>query len=402
MNLRLSQIVIKFQRQALKTITNQQKYTYQFRLQINIVFSSKIIVMTQNKSVFLETHNIKNRTSGLGTFNYELIKGLESLPLDNLNLYLNSDNPSKLKSEFGDKFNYHRYIGAHRYKHLRPFKKYDLWHSVNQNSKIEPRFDSKYLLTIHDVNFVEEISSDMNHKKNVAFIEKLKKATAITYISEFAKKQTHQYFNVPTIPEYIIHNGNPISTILDTSTFVSNIPTDKPFLYSIGDFLERKNFLSVVKMMKHLTDFNLILSGNSNKPYGIEIARFIKENNLQNRVFLTGKVSDIAKQFYLSKCHAFVFPSIREGFGLPPIEAMHFGKPVFLSNKTSLPEVGGKHAYYWDNFDTEYMKETLIEGLNHFYNNKTEMELLMKERAASFNWKVAAAEYLKVYEKCLF
>jgi glycosyltransferase involved in cell wall biosynthesis len=55
----------------------------------------------------------------------------------------------------------------------------------------------------------------------------------------------------------------------------------------------------------------------------------------------------VCKQFYLSKCHAFVFPSIREGFGLP--QAMHFGKPVFLSNKTSLPEVGGKHAYYWDN-----------------------------------------------------
>ncbi len=78
---------------------------------------------------------------------------------------------------------------------------------------------------------------------------------------------------------------------------------------------------------------------------------------MQNRVFLTGKVDDIAKQFYLSKCHAFVFPSIREGFGLPPIEAMHFGKPIFLSNKTSLPEIGGEHCYYWDNFDPEYMKK---------------------------------------------
>jgi glycosyltransferase involved in cell wall biosynthesis len=261
---------------------------------------------------------------------------------------------------------------------------------------------NKYLLTVHDVNFVEEISTDMNHKANKIFLAKLKKSTAITYISEFAKKQTHQYFDVPNVPEYIIHNGNPISTILDTSAFVSKIPSDKPFLYSIGDFLERKNFLSVVKMMIHIKDLNLVISGNNNKPYGVEIARFIQENNLQNRVFLTGKVDDIAKQFYLSKCYAFVFPSIREGFGLPPIEAMHFGKPIFLSNKTSLPEIGGKHSYYWDNFDPEYMKNSLIEGLNHFYSNQNEMELLMKKRAASFDWKVAAAEYLKVYEKCLF
>ncbi|MDZ4329343.1 MAG: glycosyltransferase, partial [Flavobacterium sp.] len=120
-----------------------------------------------------------------------------------------------------------------------------------------------------------------------------------------------------------------------------------------------------------------------------------------NRVFLTGKVDDIAKQFYLSKCYAFLFPSIREGFGLPPIEAMHFGKPIFLSNKTSLPEIGGEHSYYWDHFDPEYMKNKLMEGLNHFYSNQNEMELLMKKRAASFDWKVAAAEYLNVYEKCL-
>ena len=353
------------------------------------------------KTVFLETHNLKNKATGLGTFNYELIKGLSKLQFNDLELTLNVKNPEILKAEFGDKFKYNKYTNLSRHSIFRTRKKNDLWHSVNQNTKIEPFHVNKYLLTVHDVNFVEEISSDMNHKTNKLFIAKLEKSTAITYISEFAKKQTHEYFKVPNVPEYVIHNGNPISTILDTSAFISKIPLNKPFLYSIGDFLERKNFLSIVKMMIHITDFNLIISGNSNKSYGFEIAKFIAENNLQNRVFLTGKVDDIAKQFYLSKCYAFLFPSIREGFGLPPIEAMHFGKPVFLSNKTSLPEIGGKHSYYWDNFDPEYMKNTLIEGLNHFYNNQNEMELLMKERAASFNWKVAASHYLKVYEKCL-
>jgi glycosyltransferase involved in cell wall biosynthesis len=155
-------------------------------------------------------------------------------------------------------------------------------------------------------------------------------------------------------------------------------------------------------MMVHITDFNLIISGNNNKEYGFEILKFIQDNNLQNRIFLTGKVHDVAKQYYLSNCHAFLFPSIREGFGLPPIEAMRFGKPIFLSNKTSLPEIGGEHCYYWDNFDPENMKKVLFEGLSHFYNNQLEMETLMKERAESFNWKVAASQYLKVYEKCLF
>lgn len=353
------------------------------------------------KTVFLETHNLKNKATGLGTFNYELIKGLNQLEFNDLELILNVKNPTLLQAEFGKKFKYNTYTNLSRHWLFRTRKKVDLWHSVNQNTKIEPYRVSKYLLTIHDVNFVEEISADKNHKANKLFVEKLKKSTAITYISEFAKKQTHHYFEVPNVPEYVIYNGNPITTLLDTSTFKSNFPVDKPFLYSIGDFLERKNFLSLAKMMLHITDFNLILSGNNDKPYGKEIAQFIIDNNLQNRVFLTGKVDDIAKQFYLSSCIAFVFPSIREGFGLPPIEAMRFGKPVFLSDKTSLPEIGGKNAYYWEHFDPEYMKSVLINGINHFYNNESEMELLMKKRATSFDWKIAAATYLEVYKKCL-
>lgn len=353
------------------------------------------------KSVFLETHNLKNKATGLGTFNYELIKGLSQLDFKDMELTLNVKNPEILSSEFGNKFKYHKYTNLSRHWLFRTRKKYDLWHSVNQNTKVEPFHVNRYLLTVHDVNFVEEISSDMNHRLNRLFVEKLNRSTAITYISAFAKKQTHQYFKVPDVPEYIIHNGNPISTVLNTVDFISPFPVDKPFLYSIGDFLERKNFLSLVKMMQHITDFNLILSGNNDKVYGREIADFISKNNLQDRVFLTGKVDDLAKQYYLSHCHAFVFPSIREGFGLPPIEAMHFGKPIFLSDKTSLPEIGGEHSYYWNNFDPEYMKDVLFDGLNHFQNNQNEMEMLMKKRAAGFDWKIAAAEYLKVYEKCL-
>ncbi|MFE3847554.1 glycosyltransferase family 4 protein [Flavobacterium sp. LB3P45] len=355
-----------------------------------------------SKSVFIESHNLKNKATGLGTFNYELIKGFSQLEFSSLELILNAKNPNALKTEFGNKFTYNKYSDLSRLHLFRTRKKNDLWHSLNQNTKIEPYHVSNYLLTVHDVNFVEEISFDMNHKVNRLFKEKLEKSTAITYISEFAKKQTHEYFNVPNIPEYVIHNGNPITTILDTSGFASNVPIDKPFLYSIGDFLERKNFLSIVKMMVHISDFNLIISGNNNKEYGFEIVKFIQDNNLQNRVFLTGKVDDVAKQYYLSNCHAFLFPSIREGFGLPPIEAMRFGKPIFLSNKTSLPEIGGEHCFYWNNFDPENMKMILFEGLNYFYNHQLEMETFMKERANRFNWKTAASEYLNVYKKCLY
>ena len=333
--------------------------------------------MPQQKTVFLETHNINNRATGLGTFNYELIKGLSELDFENLKLTLNATDVKLLESEFGNKFNYNKYSNLSRMKFFRIRKKYDLWHSVNQNIKVEPFAKTKYLLTIHDVNFAEEISSDLNHKRNKLFLEKLNKATAVTYISEFAKKQTHQYFNIP------------------------NVPTDKPFFYTIGDFIERKNFESIINMMKLIKDYNLIISGNNDKKYGEKIKQLISDNGLTNQVFLTGKVSDEGKQFFMKNCTAFLFPSIREGFGLPPIEAMSFGKPTFLSDKTSLPEIGGDAAKYWSDFDPEYMKTVLFDGLNSFENNKTENELFFKQRAATFDWKVAAASYLDVYNQIL-
>lgn len=353
-------------------------------------------------SIFLETHNLMNKATGLGTFNYELIKGFSQLEFNDLKLTLNVKEIESLESEFGEKFKYNKYHHLSRHWIFRTRKKYDLWHSVNQNTKVEPFHVNKYLLTVHDVNFVEEVSSDMNHKVNRLFIEKLKKSTAITYISEFAKKQTHQYFDVPNVPEYVIHNGNPISSFLDTSSYISQVPVDKPFFYTIGDFIERKNYGSIINMMKLIKDYNLIISGNNFKKYGKEIKELIDKNNLENQVFLTGKISNQGKQFYIKNCIAFLFPSIREGFGLPPIEAMSFGKPTFLSDKTSLPEIGGNVSNYWTNFDPEYMKTVLFDGLNKHENNKEECEKLLKERASIFDWKVSATEYLKVYKKCLY
>ncbi|MEC3907599.1 glycosyltransferase family 1 protein [Tamlana sp. 2201CG12-4] len=352
-------------------------------------------------NIFLESHNIKNPYFGFGQFNYHIIKGLYNINIpSDLDITLHAKNIKDLKSEFGTYFNYKKYHSFRRYKQLGVRKKYDLWHSLNQNTKIEPYYNIPYVLTVHDVNFVEENPDDQ--ERFLRFKNKLKRSSAITYISNFAKVSTHQHFEVPNVPEYIIYNGNPIREITLPPDYKPALTSKRPFLFSIGEFTERKNFHALVQMLEYLPDFNLIIAGNNKTDYAQnKLANTIKKLNLTNRVIITGKISDLDKQYYLKHCSAFVFPSLREGFGIPPMEAMRFGKPVFLSNNTSLPEIGGKFAFYWKNFDPQYMSEVFEQGMHKYLAQKDEYIKAYTDRANSFDWDISAKQYLQVYKDVL-
>ncbi|WP_178989206.1 glycosyltransferase family 4 protein [Winogradskyella schleiferi] len=354
------------------------------------------------KHIFLESHNIKNLHFGFGQFNYHLIKGLYNAEVEDFKMTLHAKDIQPLKSEFGDYFNYKTYNSLRRHRLFQIKKKYDVWHCLNQNIKIEPFYDIPYLLTVHDVNFIDEVSQDLDHEVNLRFQKKLNRSHAITYISEYAKQSTHQYFKVPDVPEYVIHNGNPIDNITLPETHKPKVTTNRPYLFSIGEFTDRKNFHTLVAMLKHLPDFDLILSGNNNTAYANgKLNDTITQLDLKDRIIITGKISDRDKQYYLKNCVAFVFPSLREGFGIPPIEAMRFGKPVFLSNNTSLPEIGGKDAFYWNHYEPEYMAKEVIDGLNTYENNQKALSEKYITHAKNFNWDKAAKQYIEVYKKLL-
>jgi len=353
------------------------------------------------KRVFLEAHNLKNQFSGFGQFNHHLIKGMAMQDVSDLKITLNVSDVKALKAEFGSTFRYKKYKSITRHKPFRIKKKYDLWHCLNQNIKVEPFYKTPYLLTVHDIHFVTEGSDGLQAKLRAQFERKLQRATAITYISEFAKKDTHAHFKVPNIPEFVIYNGN---TITDTSVpenFSPALVPKQPYLFSIGDFSERKNFKSLVAMLSFLPEYNLVLAGNNTSLYADSLRSMISEYKLKDRIFLPGKIADTEKNYYLKNCEAFVFPSLREGFGIPPIEAMRFGKPVFLSNNTSLPEIGGEQSFYWDQYDPEYMANILKLGMNTFYEHQNDYETWYVARAKSFNWEATAKQYLDVYHTIL-
>ncbi|MFC4634152.1 glycosyltransferase family 4 protein [Dokdonia ponticola] len=369
----------------------------------NQEFSFIFAIMSSIPTVFLESHNIKNLKTGFGQFNYHLIKGIYEAQETDLRCTLYAKNPTPLQEEFGDYFDYKKYYTLHRRAPFRIRKKYDVWHSLNQNVKIEPHHDLPYVLTVHDVNFIDEVSTDLNHESNQRFQAKLDRSHAITYISKYSQASTHKYFKVPNVPEHIIYNGNTLEIITLPKDHHPKVAIEGPFLFSIGEFSTRKNFHSLVEMLALVPEYKLVLSGNSGTDYAkTTLQASIEKHGLQDRVIITGKISEFDKQYYLKHCTAFVFPSLREGFGIPPIEAMRFGKPVFISNNTSLPEVGGTHAFYWDHYDPEYMATVLKEGLAMYFKNQEALSKAYIEHTKQFSWARAAQHYIDVYKSLTF
>ena len=205
------------------------------------------------KKILLEAHNIKNMYSGFGQFNYWLIKNLISNN-NEFEFIVNAKSKTSIR-EFKDQVSFQKYYSLNRYELFRTRKKYDLWHSLNQNSKIEPLHKMPYILTLHDVIFLEKDPIDIINKKDIDNLQrKIDRCDAIAYISQHAKKSANHYLNIPSsLEQPIIYNGNPVIASkekLEKPFMDFNL--NKPFLFCIGQFLEMKNFHSLIGLLNYL------------------------------------------------------------------------------------------------------------------------------------------------------
>ena len=153
----------------------------------------------------------------------------------------------------------------------------------------------------------------------------------------------------------------------------------------------------LLPLMKHFDNCQLILAGNNDTPYGRKIKEEINRLQLGDKIILPGKINESEKYWLYNNCRAFLFPSLAEGFGMPIVEAIKAGKPVFLSKYASLPEIGGDKAFYFNSFDEEDMSNFIRVKLNEFYDNHTvrKEELLLYSKL--FDWEKCVTEYLDLY-----
>lgn len=131
-----------------------------------------------------------------------------------------------------------------------------------------------------------------------------------------------------------------------------------------------------------------------------EVINKINELNLSNRIIFLGEITEDQKDYLYRNCEGYVFPSFAEGFGIPPIEAMLYGKPVFVSDKTSIPEICGNLAFYWTSFESGNMANILKQGMELYNKNPNYAEQL-KKFASRYSWEENVNQYLALYRNLL-
>ena len=285
-------------------------------------------------------------------------------------------------------------------------------HWYNQITPFVLNREIKKVLTLHDLTpilFPEMHTRETNltWKSSLKFIKNRTNVMICDSIS--TKNDCIKLLNIPekrlrVIPLSADEQYKPLKNkkqIHDELKQEYNI--DTPFILFVGTLEKRKNvptlLKSFYKLKKCKIEHKLVIVGGKGWKY-TKIFDLIEELNLKDDVIFTDYVTDEYLVKLYNAADLFVYPSLYEGFGLPPLEAMACGCPVITSNTSSLPEVVGDAGIMIDPNDIDSLTESMHKILT---DNELRKEMSRKslERAGMFSWKKTTKETWDVYEDAL-
>lgn len=347
--------------------------------------------------VLIDLSILKHLNCGLGQVAYNYAKYYQSHAKE-FDYEVHLLVPKSFVNAFGQDVHYHVSREIHKiFPFLLPH--FDVWHTIHQLARQAPsRRSTRNLLTIHDLNFLYEKEGKTKEKYIRKLTKKIKRANRITCISNFAKNDVEKNFQVGQ-PIEVIYNGVEFMSPTAEKQPVLPCDADKKFLFTIGQLLPKKNFHTLLDVMKLMPEYNLIIAGKDTTEYAKMIKDRIADEGISN-VFLLGEILHGEKVWLYNHCEAFVFPSLFEGFGLPIIEAMFFGKPVVSSDKTSLKEIGADHVFFWESFEPEHMAARIREAIAQFGDNPS-MALDNKAYAESYSYEKHLTRYNEIYRELM-
>jgi glycosyltransferase involved in cell wall biosynthesis len=339
---------------------------------------------------------IDSLSDGLGEFSTQICERIAALApewREQSGVQFHLHMPERWHGTFGNKVNY---LSTHKlqgYWHWQGGQRFDVWHGLNQLGRIGPPLGTRHsLLTIHDLNTLYH--DDARHiRKNLGKLRsRLHKFEVVSTLTHHVQGDIRQHLGWRG-PVSVIPNGARDLTS-HPQQVVEGLEAGS-FLLHLSRMAASKNPQSLVDMAAIWPEQLVVLAGPRNVDSNRLLAQ-ARERGINN-LRVVQDVSDEQKTWLYANCQGFLFPSLTEGFGLPPLEAMHFGKPVFLSDRTSLPEVGGRWAGYFKAFDAHAMRRCIESEMPRLLANTG----AIKAHAAQFTWDRATQAYLAIYRRLL-
>jgi glycosyltransferase involved in cell wall biosynthesis len=290
--------------------------------------------------------------------------------------------------------------------------KFDLFHSTSNQY---PLCLKKGIATVHDITFKKYLDSKwwtFNIAKrflNLIIKNALHRSSAVIAVSEYTKQDlVHTYSLNNKISDKIsvIYEGwEHLKINAEEKQEGEAIPDFKNYLFYVGTTRLHKNMKNLLRAFnlackKLPTEIKLVISGNETYLDEPDKAVINEINKDGQRIFFTGFVSGYVLEQLFKNSDAFIFPSLSEGFGIPVLEAYYFKKPLLCSNTTSLPEIAGDAALYFNPADQDDIANAILK----FYADPSIKEILVEKgqaRIALFSWKKTAEEIFHLYKKLL-
>jgi glycosyltransferase involved in cell wall biosynthesis len=291
---------------------------------------------------------------------------------------------------FGDEVGYLSLRPLDRVVHLGT-RRFDVWHTLNQHVAHRPPLGTRHrLLTVHDLNFLYAKHGLSLARHALVARRRLARADRVVAITQHVAGDVRDRAGYRGRID-VVYNGAR-SLVGEPQRPVPGLHPGG-FLFHLSRMAPSKNVGALLDLAAAWPEQAVVLAGPTSDPV-LRVRAEVAARGLENVRVLDG-IDEAQKAWLYASCAGFLFPSLTEGFGLPPIEAMHFGVPVFLSDRTSLPEVGGEAAYYLRDFGPAAMRGVIESGLADAARPGRRDEF--RRRAARFSWDDCAARYLAIY-----
>ena len=367
--------------------------------------------------VGLDGYPLAEPRTGVGHYTLELARALALIaPSDQFELV----SPAPLGSSALEEIN-HANLSNLRAVHLKTSRirghwwavglplyvtkaRFDLFHGTNFEV---PFWNRRSVVTIHDLSALlhrEKHRDSLARRARLRLPIVAKLARKIITPTESVKREVCEHLRVKAnkviaIPSAARQSFRPVPSEQTVETR-KRLAIEDDFLLFVGTLEPRKNLLTLLKALEQIVRKTslrpqLVIAGGEGWLMD-ETFSFIKHSGIGDRLRLTGYLDDDELCALYSTCRIFIYPSLYEGFGLPPLEAMACGAPVIAGRVPALQEVLGSAARLVDPLNVEALAGSMVELIE---NDEERRRLASNgpKHAAKFSWEETARRTLNVY-----